>query len=168
MPQSITYAARFLMITWADAELDFRGRGPPPVPSRMSFVLVDWPSVRYGGENARSNVAVPARNARRLQRARQRAASQCRGLHYQAYPARVLRTPPGSGIPSRGGRTCSCICPSKPDSAVGRRYRTGKDRYRRQFVGWRMAEALMAASSRLRRVGASFMPAFKLQKQFSV
>ncbi len=56
-----------LMITWAEAELDFRGLGPPPVPSRMSLVLVDWPSVRYGSENAPSNAAVPARNARRFQ-----------------------------------------------------------------------------------------------------
>src|SRR5260221_6890043 len=63
----MTYAALFLMMTWADAELAFRGRGPPPVPSRMSLVLVVWPCVLSGHENAPMKVAVPARNARRLQ-----------------------------------------------------------------------------------------------------
>ena len=56
------------MITWAEAELNFRGLGPPPVPSRMSLVLIDWPSLRNGSENAPSSVAVHARNVRRLQR----------------------------------------------------------------------------------------------------
>jgi hypothetical protein len=55
------------MITWAEAELDFRGLGPPPVPSKMSLVLADWASVRYGSETVASNVALRARNARRLQ-----------------------------------------------------------------------------------------------------
>ena len=62
----MTYAALFLMITWADAELAFRGRGPPPVPSRMSLVLVVWPWLLFGRENAATNVAVAVRNARRL------------------------------------------------------------------------------------------------------
>src|SRR5206468_5260339 len=63
----MTYAALFLMMTWADAELAFRGRGPPPVPSRISLVLVVWLWVLDGCENAASKVAVPVRNARRLQ-----------------------------------------------------------------------------------------------------
>ena len=67
MPQSMTYAALFLMMTWADAELAFRGRGPPPVPSRMSLVLVVWLWALYRCENAATKVAVPVRNARRLQ-----------------------------------------------------------------------------------------------------
>jgi hypothetical protein len=67
LPQSMTYAALFLMMTWADAELAFRGRGPPPVPSKMSLVRVVWLWVLYGCENAATTVAVPVRNARRLQ-----------------------------------------------------------------------------------------------------
>src|ERR1700704_2024517 len=63
----MTYAALFLMMTCADAELAFRGRGPPPVPSRMSLVLGVWLWVPYGWENAATKVAVPVRNARRLQ-----------------------------------------------------------------------------------------------------
>src|SRR6185436_2007887 len=63
----MTYAALFLMMTWADAELAFRGRGPPPVPSRMSLVWVVWLWVLCGRENAATKVAVPVRNARRLQ-----------------------------------------------------------------------------------------------------
>src|SRR4030095_16069484 len=62
----MTYAALFLMITWADAELAFRGRGPPPVPSRMSLVLMVWLWVLYGCDNAATKVAVPVKNARRL------------------------------------------------------------------------------------------------------
>jgi transposase-like protein DUF772 len=63
----MTYAALFLMMTWADAELAFRGRGPPPVPSSMSLVLVVWLWGLYGCENAATKVAVPVRKARRLQ-----------------------------------------------------------------------------------------------------
>src|SRR5688572_11171777 len=38
-PQSTTYAALLTTRTWADPELAFRGRGPPPVPSRMRLDL---------------------------------------------------------------------------------------------------------------------------------
>src|SRR5688500_5995577 len=37
-PLSITYAVPLATITWAGAELTFLGRGPPPVPRRMSLV----------------------------------------------------------------------------------------------------------------------------------
>src|SRR4029078_9803057 len=60
----MTYAALFLMMTWADAELAFRGRGPPPVPRGISLVLIVWLWVLYGCENP-AKVAVAARNARR-------------------------------------------------------------------------------------------------------
>ncbi len=63
----MTYAALFLMTTWADAELAFRGRGPPPVPSRMSRDLAGWLWGLDGRENAAAKAAVPVRNARRLQ-----------------------------------------------------------------------------------------------------
>src|SRR5438874_9473540 len=67
LPQSMTYAALFLTITCADAELAVRGRGPPPVPSRMSLVAIVWVRALYGRDNAAVRVAVAARNARRLQ-----------------------------------------------------------------------------------------------------
>ena len=51
----------------AEAELAFRGRGPPPVPSKISLVLVAWVWVVDGCENAAIKVAVPVRNTRRLQ-----------------------------------------------------------------------------------------------------
>ena len=35
----ITYALLLLMMTCADAELAFRGLGPPPVPRRISLVF---------------------------------------------------------------------------------------------------------------------------------
>lgn len=60
-------AALFQITTWADAELAFRGRGPPPVPSRMSLVLIVWLWALFGCENAPTKVAVAARNARRRQ-----------------------------------------------------------------------------------------------------
>ena len=36
-------AARSETMTWAEAELAFRGRGPPPVPRRMSLVAAAAP-----------------------------------------------------------------------------------------------------------------------------
>src|SRR5262245_25519404 len=38
LPQSMTYAVSFATTTCAGAELALRGRGPPPVPSRISLV----------------------------------------------------------------------------------------------------------------------------------
>src|SRR5262245_2267388 len=38
----MTYAVPLLTMTWAAAELAARGRGPPPVPSRTSFVEPAW------------------------------------------------------------------------------------------------------------------------------
>lgn len=52
--------------TWADAELAFLGGGPPPLPRRISLVLGVWPWILDNCVNAPINVAVPARNARRL------------------------------------------------------------------------------------------------------
>jgi len=50
--------------TWAGAELAFRGRGPPPVPRRMSFVAAPGAALARGSD-AVSAIAL-ARNARRL------------------------------------------------------------------------------------------------------
>ncbi len=65
-PQSITYATSFETMTCADAELTFRGRGPPPVPRRMSFVFAPCAAARRGSHAAAANAAAPAMNARRL------------------------------------------------------------------------------------------------------
>src|ERR1043166_2027372 len=62
-PQSITYAALFVTITCADAELTLRGRGPPPVPRRMSLVRLCTLTDR---ERATAPAIVVARNPRRL------------------------------------------------------------------------------------------------------
>ena len=46
-PQSTTYDVSLARITWAGAERTLRGRGPPPVPRRMSRVLgpgLLWPA----------------------------------------------------------------------------------------------------------------------------
>src|SRR5690349_16298667 len=64
-PQSITYAALFATITCADAELAFRGRGPPPVPRRMSLVRSAWTPADRNRADAAAVTAV-ARNPRRL------------------------------------------------------------------------------------------------------
>src|SRR5256885_3363385 len=64
----MTYAASFRMMTWAEAELAFRGRGPPPVPRRISLVLAVWASVLCERKSAPNKVTAPARNTRRLPR----------------------------------------------------------------------------------------------------
>jgi hypothetical protein len=37
-------------MTWADPALAFRGRGPPPVPRRISLVRVAWASPAHGSK----------------------------------------------------------------------------------------------------------------------
>src|ERR1700704_2943984 len=54
------------MMTWADAELAFRGRGPPPVPSRISLVFAVWLSLLLGSDTPPVSAMAPARKARRL------------------------------------------------------------------------------------------------------
>src|SRR5882724_4776236 len=66
LPQSITYAVSFVTITCADAELAFRGRGPPPVPRRISLVLELCPSLRLGNHAAPVSAAAQTKNARRF------------------------------------------------------------------------------------------------------
>src|SRR5688572_33337032 len=62
-PQSTTYAALLTTRTWADPELAFRGRGPPPVPRRMSLDLPLCANSRDGHGHA-APAAAPARAAR--------------------------------------------------------------------------------------------------------
>src|SRR6267143_2838213 len=66
LPQSITYAVSFATITCADAELAFRGRGPPPVPRRISLVLALCPSPRLGNHAALASAAAQVKKARRF------------------------------------------------------------------------------------------------------
>src|SRR4029079_8241642 len=54
----------FATMTWADAELAFRGRGPPPVPRRISRVFVLWALLWLGSHAVPASAATPARNAR--------------------------------------------------------------------------------------------------------
>src|SRR5688500_574595 len=61
-PQSITYATPLLTITCAEPELAFRGRGPPPVPRRISLVPL-WRAAR---RTRVESAAAPARKQRRL------------------------------------------------------------------------------------------------------
>src|SRR6185312_11111605 len=65
LPQSITYAVLFVMMTCAEADLAFRGLGPPPVPRRTSRVFVLAPS-RAGSSGALATTIVYARDVRRL------------------------------------------------------------------------------------------------------
>src|SRR2546421_4919970 len=60
LPQSMTYSESFTTITWQAETFSLRGRGPPPVPSRMSRVFAC--ARRTRGSMA---AAVTARNARR-------------------------------------------------------------------------------------------------------
>src|SRR2546430_5084808 len=53
-------------MTCAAAELTFRGRGPPPVPRRISFVFALCAVTRRGSHAAAANAAAPVMNARRL------------------------------------------------------------------------------------------------------
>src|SRR5258706_9074646 len=62
----MTYEVLLLMMTWADAELAFRGRGPPPVPRRISLVFALWASLLRGSDTSPVSAIAPARKARRL------------------------------------------------------------------------------------------------------
>src|SRR2546425_1629782 len=66
-PQSTTYDTSLTRITCADAELTFRGRGPPPVPRRTRRVFGFW--ARTGAGQAATparTVADPMRTSRRF------------------------------------------------------------------------------------------------------
>ena len=65
--KSMTYAVLLLMMTWADAEFAFRGRGPPPVPRRISLVFALLASLLRRSFAPAANMMVPARMARRLE-----------------------------------------------------------------------------------------------------
>src|SRR5258708_3687198 len=64
LPQSMTYAVLLLMMTWADAELDFRGRGPPPVPRRISLVFPVCALLVFAHDAAVTRAAAPRRKPR--------------------------------------------------------------------------------------------------------
>src|SRR5882762_4110102 len=65
LPQSMTDAVLLLMMTCADAELAFRGRGPPPVPRRISRVFAACALPALAQDTALTRAAAPRRNARR-------------------------------------------------------------------------------------------------------
>ncbi len=63
-----------MTMTCADAELAFRGRGPPPVPRRINLVRTLWALVVRVTDGTAVKVAAQARNSRRVQsRGRERA-----------------------------------------------------------------------------------------------
>src|SRR5438046_3106488 len=53
------------MMTCADDMLTFFGRGPPPVPSRISLVLAPCASLQRGSHAAAASTAAALRNVRR-------------------------------------------------------------------------------------------------------
>src|SRR6267143_2142652 len=89
LPQSIMYATSFETMTCAGAELAFRGRGPPPVPRRMSFVFAPCAAARRGSHAAAANAAALVMNARRAREAfirRQRCRPDLSDLDFGRYP----------------------------------------------------------------------------------
>ena len=56
-------------MTWADAELTFRGRGPPPVPSRISRVRAACASLERVCAATAASVVLKLRNSRLVMRA---------------------------------------------------------------------------------------------------
>src|SRR3954452_19466618 len=68
LPQSTTYGVSFTRMTWAAAELSLRGRGPPPVPRRITRVLADCADAECGHSVAATAAAPAARTLRRSMR----------------------------------------------------------------------------------------------------
>src|SRR3989454_2234527 len=115
-PQSTTYDTSLTRITCADAELTFRGRGPPPVPRRTRRVFGFW--ARTGAGQAATparTVADPMRKTRRfistllvadLHRGRFRGRRRARPREGDRLPAhgdRVPRAPHLHDVPRAGG-----------------------------------------------------------------
>src|SRR6188474_771101 len=82
-------------MTCADAELAVRGRGPPPVPRRMSLVAVLCAAAVLGFANTPAIAAVFVKNARRESVCIPKVAGDSRS---SAVPLRTLGFEPTLGV----------------------------------------------------------------------